>query len=328
MKFNDKYPRAIEILIGILVNMATLSSEIALKLINNQWLMHFLLFEIMVKMADVPSVIQVVVLLTVFTRTEARIQAAFFDAFKIELSAKEAEQPGPGGNVGLLQTFYFILEQSLNSTLLDSTCNLIVQLIDNDEQLLDTFSSDARIVDSVCAAVQTRFELERSQRTQPILETPSTVRPSNLNRDELVNKLNTQMSQEDISTIDHVFNKYFLCLQTLSTCERGAECLVSRADAVLVRTFDVYLENCLGTFNEWEIKSSHSLKSSVVAESLQNLVCLISLLNCLIPDQLDDTQARLVDLNLKYPTFFEKLFHLCKYYLIMFSEVKQIDSQG
>lgn len=114
-------------------------------------------------------------------------------------------------------------------------------------------------------------------------------------------------------------------MQTLSTCELGAHSLFSRADSVVVKTFDDYLDKCLSTFNDWEIKSSHSLKASVVSESLENLVCLISVLNCIIPDQLEDSQARLLDLNAKFGSFFLKLFTLCKYYLIMFGEIKKLN---
>lgn len=102
---------------------------------------------------------------------------------------------------------------------------------------------------------------------------------------------------------------------------------MSRASdsALLLKTFNDYLAKCLVAFDDWEIKSSHSLKASIVAESLENLVCLISVLNCVIPDQLEDTQERLLELNVKYTGFFQKLFHLCKYYLIMFAEVKIAD---
>lgn len=141
--------------------------------------------------------------------------------------------------------------------------------------------------------------------------------------------MTTQTSQEDISTVDILFNKFFLCLQTLSTCESGAHSLVSlTSGSTLFKTFDTYLEKCLNAFDDWEIKSSHSIKASIVTESLENLVCLISVLNCVIPDQLEDTQTRLLELDDKYPMFFQKLFHLCKYYLIMFAEVKMADESS
>ncbi len=71
-----------------------------------------------------------------------------------------------------------------------------------------------------------------------------------------------------------------MCLQTLSTCELGAASLLAACDSVF-QLYDEYLERCLSTFNDWEIKSSHSLKSSIGQESIQNLLCLLSVLNCL-----------------------------------------------
>lgn len=181
-KFNDKYPRAVEILLGILVNMATLSGEISLKLVNNSSLVRFLLFDVLLKMADVPSVVQVVFLLTVFVSGEKGVQTAFFQFVKNEFrSPGQDDCPVRAtGQVNILQTLFFILEQSLNSTLLDATLNFILLLIDNDEQVLELFADDARFVDALCNAAQTRLELERTQRANPalLLETPSTVRPS------------------------------------------------------------------------------------------------------------------------------------------------------
>ena len=112
-----------------------------------------------------------------------------------------------------------------------------------------------------------------------------------------------------------IFNKYFLALQTLSTCELGAASLLATCDSVF-QLFDEYLERCLNTFNDWEIKSSRSLKSSIGHESIQNLLCLLSVLNSIFPDQ--NQSHNLKHLHLKFPKFFQKFFTLCNFYLSLF----------
>ena len=141
-----------------------------------------------------------------------------------------------------------------------------------------------------------------------------------------VPQFHSQLSQDDILTTDHIFNKIFMCLQTLSTCEMGAASLLAGCDSVF-QLYDEYLERCLSTFNDWEIKSSRSLKSSVGEESIQNLLCLLSVLNCLFPvrESIDcDNEAannsQLRRLHVRFPKFFQKFFTLCNYYLSMFQE--------
>jgi hypothetical protein len=64
-KYSDFYPRAVEILVGILVNMATLSEDVVLVIAENRSFIEFLLFDGLFKMTDVQSMIQVVSLVNV-----------------------------------------------------------------------------------------------------------------------------------------------------------------------------------------------------------------------------------------------------------------------
>lgn len=171
--------------------MATLNSEISFKIVQNHVLVNFLIFDILVKMADVPSVIQVILLFTVFVSTAKKqdtlnnddsVQAVFLGNLKKYFRDNETSLSLHEQN-GIFPTLNFILEQSLNSTLLDSTCNFILQLIDNDEEILTEFASDSKFVDALCNAAQTRFNLERSRRSSTgNLETPSTSVRHNLNK--------------------------------------------------------------------------------------------------------------------------------------------------
>jgi hypothetical protein len=169
--------------------MATLNSEISFKIVQNHVLVSFLIFDILVKMADVPSVIQVILLFTVFVSTAKKqdtlnnddsVQTVFLGNLKKYFRDNETSLHEQNG---IFPTLNFILEQSLNSTLLDSTCNFILQLIDNDEEILTEFAADSKFVDALCNAAQTRFNLERSRRSSTSnLETPSTSVRHNLNK--------------------------------------------------------------------------------------------------------------------------------------------------
>ena len=127
------------------------------------------------------------------------------------------------------------------------------------------------------------------------------------------------VSSDDITVIDHLYARYLLCLQTLSTCEAGVMALTVRADTVC-RVCDEYVSRCALTFNDWEIKTSRSLKSFVDDESLKNLTCLLSLLNCILPH---DECAALARLHAARPTLFVNLLTLCKHYLSLFGEMRR-----
>jgi hypothetical protein len=353
-KFGCVYPRAIEILIGIFVNMATLSPKIGLKLVSNKQLVQYLLFNILCQFADVPTIIQVVRLFTLFLTVDSdenkieeydqkkQIKQLFVENLKYELNDSDSNSNWQE----IIEKFYFILENSLNPTLLDSTSLLLFNLLDSDDQILNAFTSNHKIIDSICTANLTRIRLDRASKsftsssftttrreenddlpanangTAPV-ETPLRVNDcdnNNANSQQLLliqPTFQSQISEDDTSSIDHLFNKFFLCLQTISTCESGAMCIFSRSDSI-VGLFDVYLEKLLNTFNDWEIKSTHSLKASIGAESVQNLLCLLSVLNCVFPDE--TYSSVVLDYHGRIPKFFLKFFTLCNYHLSLFEE--------
>ncbi|RMZ94233.1 hypothetical protein BpHYR1_027080 [Brachionus plicatilis] len=183
-------------------------------------------------------------------------------------------------------------------------------MIDSDDEVLNIFSSDSRIVDSICSGALTRFNLDH--KTKNYNSSEFTCGTPNLSQTPRV--LETQLSQEDMATTDSLLNKYFMFLQTLSTSEQGAFALYSKCECV-INLFQFYLNKCLPTFNDWEIKSSQSLKSCISDESLTNFICITSIINCLIPDR-DSTNAIKIE-----DTFFVNLFTLCKYYLSFFKEL-------
>ncbi|CAF0786736.1 unnamed protein product [Brachionus calyciflorus] len=314
-KYDQVYPRAIEILIGILVNMSTMSKEICHKILNNTSLIHYLLFNVLSQMADVPTITQVIRLFDVFLTTN-EIKLNFVNFLKSDLTdllSIENDEISLNWKK-LIEKFFYILDNSLNADLLDTTSQFLFDLIDSDDFLLNVFSSDSKIVDYICSAAMTRFSLDHKSKVYN--SSKFTNRTPNVSQTPKV--LETQISQEDIGTIDTLFNNYFLCLQTLSTSEQGAMALFSKCE-IVINLFNFYLEKCLPTFNDWEVKSSHSLKACVSNESLQNFICITSVLNCLIPDK-DATNVIKID-----ETFFRSLFTFCKYFLDYFNELSKAD---
>ena len=65
-KYNSVYPRAIEIFLGIFVNMVSLSDQISLKLVKNAELINFIVYDCFSPMLDVQVVTQCVRLFSLF----------------------------------------------------------------------------------------------------------------------------------------------------------------------------------------------------------------------------------------------------------------------
>ena len=102
-------------------------------------------------MNDVQTMIQVIRLLTTFLtdwnndnedkkedqKTERDLaKEIFIDFFKSELVLTQNEADDVSSNFqALIEKFFFILEQSLNSSLLDSTITFLFNLIDNDDRI-------------------------------------------------------------------------------------------------------------------------------------------------------------------------------------------------
>lgn len=110
-----------------------------------------------------------------------------------------------------------------------------------------------------------------------------------------------------------------MCLQTISTCESGVMALFLKFDQTK-QLFNDYLDRCLITLNDWEIKSANSLKNSIGEESLQNLLCMLSILNCIFLNQPSDHQ-----LNGSLIEFLIKLVSFSKHYLKLFHDMKSSD---
>ena len=177
-KFDSIYPRAIELIIGIMVNMASIRKIIAAKLVANTNLMMYIISSQLNQMNDVPSLIQVIRLLTVITKANEKIEdnekddqdlAAIF-VHKYFLCTDQSSESSDPSNPNelfytMLDNFNFIFESSLNPQLLDYTCAFINSLLDLDEKILNAFAANKRFVPSVHNAAITRMRLDRVKKS-------------------------------------------------------------------------------------------------------------------------------------------------------------------
>jgi len=224
-----------------------------------------------------------------------------------------------------IESFLFILDQSLNPLLLDSATNFLFCVLDSeDEKLITATTVNVNLAEAVCNAAMTRLKLERVQKT--FNHSDFTTKKSDKGSHRLLNdetptvhaNYTSQFSEEEISTIDTLLNKYFLCLQTMSTCEQGVESLFLKFESVK-QLMNEYLERFLATLNDWEIRTASSLKNSVGGSSMQNLLCILSILNCVFVNQPVD----LVQMTGSLIEFLLKLTTFCKQYLDLFKELKK-----
>ena len=181
-----------------------------------------------------------------------------------------------------------------------------------------------RIVEAICNSTTTRVKLDSMQKTSLGKFTDSRREPSSSNLPQQTPHLTSQFSEEDVFHIDHLYNKYFLCLQTISTNETGVNSLVVKFNSIIEVLIE-YLEKCLCTFNDWEIRSANSIKTNISYESLQNLICIISLLNCVLINQETSFCSQLAEI---YPTFFQHLFTFSEYYLNLFNELSKHNNES
>jgi hypothetical protein len=234
----------------------------------------------------------------------------------------------------------FVLEQSLNTQLLDATCALLLNLLYSNDTVLETIATTngANLVECVCSGAQTRIYLDQAGKSFTS-EAYSTAREvtnggesSSLAAGETPRiKLNTQISEEDMNQIDHLFNKYFLCLQTLSTCEAGVRAL-SESCVHVLRLLDTYLDKTLANLNAWEVKSTQASKLDVGDESVRNVTCVMSVVGSILAsfdgdENVGSDDSVLLEMADRYNKLFVKLFTFCLYYLRFFGERKRMPQQ-
>jgi len=301
--------------------MSTMCPDIRLKLVHHSYLVQHLFFKILAEMTDVHSVIQALNLFALFFSDTDTSRHLFIDFL---------HESWPQ----VLESYLFILDQSLNPLLLDSAINFLFCVLDSDDDaLVSRTTVNENLAEAVCNAAMTRLKLERVQKTfnhsnftskasekdSRRLASDETPTPSAHRPTENSSTVNcTQFSEEEISAMDTLLNKYFLCLQTMSTCESGVEALFLKFDSIKQLTNE-YLERCLATFNDWEIRTASSLKSSVGDSSMQNLLCIVSILNCVFVNE----PAELVQMTGSLIEFLLKLVTFCSQYLDLFKELSK-----
>jgi hypothetical protein len=285
-RFINVYPRAVEILIGIMVNMITLSDDIRLKSLNDEsFLVNYLLIEIFANQTDVQSMVQVLMFFNVILsdlESDKKIQA------RDRLVGLLIKSNGDIIEI-IVKKISFIFEQSLNTTLLDCTCSFMSNLFDSSEVLIQiVLAQESNLIESVCNAALTRIDLEKSNENDSI------------DREE---------DAEDLNVVNKFLYKYLLCLYTASTCEFGVIELKDSHDS-LIRLLDNYMRILSKTINEWEVKNNQSMQTHILGLSMQNFLYSISILNVLIVEKQD-----LDEIMFKYENLFKNFLNLSLAYL-------------
>lgn len=284
------YPRANEILIGIIANMIStnvveLNNEISLKLVMNETFILNLLNNILYKMQDIMSLIQLNRLLTILlnindTKVKELINKLIINEINNEL---------------FIESIAFILNNSLNIQLIDSLSLLLVNLLDN-ELILNKFSSQIKFIESLCTSNKTRLDLEEENEDSLHTRLSNETSPLQISNQEKEATPQIQVKRSfiyDKTTLDNLFKNYLICLQSISTCENGVKNLdelIIANDGLLINLFTKYTHEFLKCNNDWEVKSSNSFEYLLNNESTINLNCLLSILNCILMNNNDSKQ--------------------------------------
>jgi len=250
------------------------------------------------------SLIQLFRLFTLFLIDNCKEK--FLDYFKKE--ARDASSM-------LISKINFILEQSLNQQLLESLSLFLVDLLDSsDAEVLDFFAT-SHFVTAICNANITTNELliRKKLADEDNVDVDETPRPGNYVRQESIC---------DVSVLDKMCRNYFICLQILSTFDNGVKALCEAAKS-LFSLFEMYSNECLDCFNDWEIRSSNSLDIYATSDSLTNFNCLLSVFNCIL---INDEKKYSITSD-KFEILVKNVLKICKPYIYLMAQ-KFKDSQN
>jgi hypothetical protein len=205
---------------------------------------------------------------------------------------------------------------------------MLLNFLYSSDSILSFIATNGSLIESICSAALTRINLDQASKSY-IQETYSTARQQKTASNRAAHndttktpvKLGSQISEEDISMIDHLFHKYFLCLQTVSTCELGVLAL-NQSAAHVIKLIDGYLERVLANLDAWEIKSTQMSKLDIGDESIQNVTCIMSVMSSIMPgrEETDD----LIEMQDRNDHFFVRLLTFCFYYLNFVTERKRM----
>jgi hypothetical protein len=288
-------------------------------------------------MNDVPTIIQAVrlfdILLICHDKASESPKAKLIDYLKTDLISPMNEEEMKTENElnHFIEKLNYILEQSLNAQLLDCSVSLLLSLMDSDDFILNALlTHNERLIETICCAALTRLGLDNNdkQTTNANFTNTTEQRNTKSNSNESQTPIGkqganptgyySQLSQNDLTSIDQFLNKYFLCLQTISTCEQGVIALNAKSDS-FIGLFDKYLEIFMNMFNDWEVQSANSFGFNLVYESLRNLICISSVLNTL---DLSSDEFKAVFVESSNKAFVIKLLTFLNYYLNYFAKMQ------
>ncbi len=313
-----KYPRATELSIGIseyfhvTINMLGIYKNQIFQVTNlclgNEFLVQklftehqdfieFFLTQIMLDLNDIETLIQLLRLLNVF--------AAQNGLLLVESMMKAQ---------GFIQQFVnaasFILSQSLNDQMHETLSDLIACLFDIDADLIAHFSMDSHFLQSLLSSADFRLDFLKTQ--------SCTATTNDVNTPVIHKPYNRSTSNIDVKVFDKLFSNYFAIIQSLTTSESGVSLLCDSFEK-LFRLIKFYTDEVALNSNEWEMANIRDLS----CDSLKNINCLISILNCLM----NNLSPSFVDNLLGDDKSVDSLFSSIQMYMKFFeSKQKDLDS--
>lgn len=212
----------------------------------------------------------------------------------------------------MLEKILFILGQSLNGSLLDCTCSLLLNLMYTSDSYLIKIAQDERVVESICSAGSTRSSLsDQAIFTKEGYSTTRSTRQKDTSTRTPNRPTEPTESDQDISDLDRVFNKYFLCLQTLSTCESGTARLNESSECV-IKLISEYINVALGLLSSWEAQHGVKILDGLIgAESISNFACLTSTLDAVISSS-TSVQSKFLVKFLSFSSYYLRFLVECK----------------
>ena len=233
------YPRAVEILIGILGNIAIVDKSICEKILNNQTLVKFFVEVLFYDLNDTQTTIQILRLFNTFFLNEENMRE-FLNSFEADTD--------------FINFINYLLDQSLNQELLELLVEYIVNLFDVNETILKNFSSNPTFLESLLNSMMTSYNAAAKQSSEK--DEPDDAEPISF------------------EVLDSIYKNYFVCLQFLSTCEDGVKnlCTINR---ILLQIFAIYATKFLNYFDD-TFASNIYFKNEIF---IKNFECYFSVVN-------------------------------------------------
>jgi hypothetical protein len=209
--FHGVYPRAIEILVGIISNISILGSTNCKRILSKESILKFIVQVLFYDLNDTQTLIQILRLFNTFFLNEENTKI-FYNLIEIDED--------------FITFINYILDQSLNQDLLNLLIEFLINLFDFNQSILEKFCENSNFLQSLLNSMITSTD-EKANNDEP--------------HDDDDESITFEM-------LNSLFKNYFICLQFISTCENGVKNLCSRNPS-LIQMFEIYAQKLLSYFD-------------------------------------------------------------------------------